>query len=186
MESAFERFRARLSELRAELAESRAEFRYRVERGRVAFEAEARARHRAARDRLSSFLARTRPLVVPTAPVSYAMILPLGFLDLAATLLQHVRFPVCGIPGVRRGAYVFVDRRQLGHLNRVCCGYANGTVAHAREVAARTEQYWCPIEHSRAPAGPRDRHPGFIAFGDAEGFRRHLEAQRSGLADEGR
>ena len=196
MVRSYERFRTRLRELRAELeeelVEGREEFRYRIERGRVVFEAEARARQRAARERLLSFLARTRPLMVLTAPVIYGMIVPLAFLDLAVTLYQHICFPVYHMPRVRRGTYVFIDRHQLGYLNGlqklncVYCGYANGVIAYAREVAARTEQYWCPIEHSRAPAGPRDRHPGFIAFGDAEGFRRHLEAQRSGLADEGR
>jgi hypothetical protein len=196
MVRSFERFRMRLRDLKAELeeelAEGREEFRYRIERGKVVFEAEARARQRAARERLLSFLARTRPLMVLTAPVIYAMIVPLAFLDLAVTLYQHVCFPVYDMPRVRRGAYVFIDRHQLGYLNGlqklncVYCGYANGVVAYAREVAARTEQYWCPIKHSRALPDPHDRYPGFVAFGDAESFRKRLEAQRAGLADDGR
>jgi hypothetical protein len=191
METAIERIRARLRELReeleTELAEGREEFRYRIERRRVVFEAEARARHRAAKERLSSFLARTRPLVVLTAPVIYVMVLPLGFLDLTVTLYQRVCFPVYRVPPVRRGAYGFLDRHQLGYLNGlqklncVYCGYANGVIAYAREVAARTEQYWCPIKHSRAPPDPHDRYPGFLPFGDAEGFRDGLETQRAGL-----
>ena len=65
MDTGPERLRARLRELRAdlesELEESRAEFRDRIERGKVMFEAEARAGHLAAKERLSGFLARTRP-----------------------------------------------------------------------------------------------------------------------------
>lgn len=186
MAQAFRRLEARWAEIRdeleAELAEGRAAFRYRVEQGRAVFEAEARARHRAARERLAQFLARTRPMVVLTAPLIYAMVLPLALLDLCVTLYQRVCFPVYGIDRVRRGGYVFLDRHQLGYLNGlqklncVYCGYANGVIAYAREVAARTELYWCPIKHSRAPPDPHQLYPRFTAFGDAEGFRAGLKA----------
>lgn len=157
----------------------------------MVFDAEARARHRAAKERLSGFLARTRPLVVLTAPVIYAMVVSLGLLDLTVTLYQRVCFPVFRVPKIRRGAYVFLDRHQLGSLdglqklNCVYCGYANGVIAYAREVAAHTEQYWCPIKHSRALPDPHSRYPGILPFGDAESFREGLEAQRAEL-DEGR
>ena len=188
---AWGRLRGRLAELRAEaeaeLAVQRDRFRYRIERGRVEFEAEARARHRAARERLTSFLARTNPAVVLTAPVIYGMIVPLLLLDLSVQLYQALCFPAYGIARVRRSDYVILDRHRLDYLNGlqklncVYCGYANGVIAFAREVAARTEQYWCPIRHSRTPPDPHGRYPDFVPYGDAEGFRAGLEPLRQGL-----
>ena len=188
---AWSRVRDRLRELRAEaeeeLAAQRARFRYRIERGRVEFETEARARHRAARERLASFLARTDPAVVLTAPVIYGMVVPLVLLDFSVRFYQAVCFPVYGIERVRRSDYVILDRHRLDYLNGLqklnClyCGYANGVIAFTREVAARTEQYWCPIRHSRTPPDPHGRYPDFLPYGDAEGFQGGLEPLRRAL-----
>jgi hypothetical protein len=48
-------------------------------------------------------------------------------------------------------------------------------IAFAREVASRTEVYWCPIKHARRVLGPHPHYQGFADFGDAEGFRKHLD-----------
>jgi hypothetical protein len=48
-------------------------------------------------------------------------------------------------------------------------------------VAARTEQYWCPIKHSRAVATPHARYHLFFDYGDAEGYRRELADLRRTL-----
>jgi len=48
----------------------------------------------------------------------------------------------------------------------------------AREIAARTEQYWCPIKHARRLYGAHDRYPAFFEHGDAEAFRQGLERLR--------
>ena len=51
-----------------------------------------------------------------------------------------------------RSDFIAIDRHQLAYLNVIekvnCayCGYANGVAAYFREVAARTEEYWCPIK----------------------------------------
>jgi hypothetical protein len=50
--------------------------------------------------------------------------------------------------------------------------------AYTREVAARTEQYWCPIKHARRLAAAHDYYPKFLDHGDAEGYRRELERMR--------
>ncbi len=194
-ENVFERLRERLSELRreaeAELAESRERLRYRVERGRVVFDAEARDAHRAAREGWARFLSRTRPLVVLTAPVIYALVVPLALLDLAVTIYQRVCFPVYGIARVRRRDHVYLDRHQLGYLNGlqklncVYCGYANGVISYVREVAARTELYWCPIKHSRLPPDPHHHYASFVAFGDPEAFQERVELLRKKLANDG-
>src|SRR6056297_1883205 len=173
-----------------ELEERRKELRYRLDRRRVVFEKDVVARHRAARIRLSSFLAKTRILVVLTAPFIYGLILPLLLLDLFVMLYQATCFPVYGIDKVRRRDFIVVDRQQLAYLNGlqklncVYCGYANGLIAWVREVAARTEQHWCPIKHARRLADTHARYSAFTDFGDADEFRTRLEALRAELERE--
>mgnify|MGYP003714603975 FL=1 len=66
-------------------------------------------------------------------------------------------------------------------LNCVYCGYANGMIAYVREIAGRTEQYWCPIKHARRSADPHDHFEAFIDYGDAETYRANLKQIRSDL-----
>lgn len=170
-----------------ELEERRKELRYRLDRRRVVFEEDVVARHRAARIRLSSFLAKTRILVVLTAPFIYGLILPLLLLDLFVMLYQATCFPVYGIDKVRRRDFIVVDRQQLAYLNGlqklncVYCGYANGLIALVREVGSRTEAYWCPIKHARRISEPHMRYRHFADFGDESIFEQRLEDLREDL-----
>ncbi len=191
LEQLASRIRELEEDLEQELAEKRRILRYRLERRRVVFEADVEARHRAARERLASFLARTRLMVVLTAPFIYALILPLALLDLFVSLYQAACFPVYGIPKVPRHSYIVIDRQQLAYLNGlqklncVYCGYANGLIAWVREVASRTEAYWCPIKHASRVAEPHLRYPGFADFGDEADFHGGLQARRAALRDAG-
>ena len=54
-----------------------------------------------------------------------------------------------------------------------------------REVASRTEVYWCPIKHARRILGPHPHYQGFADFGDAEGFREKLAQMKDGVKVEG-
>lgn len=125
-----------------------------------------------------------RPLVLLTAPMIYLGWLPFIVLDLFVTLCQAVCFPVWRIPKVKRSDYLFFDRADLPCLNAIerfnCfyCSYANGIAAYAREVATRTEQYWCPIKHARRIVAAHDRYPLFFEHGDAEAYRQGLERLR--------
>jgi hypothetical protein len=176
--------------LEAEVEEHRRVFRYRLTQGRVVFEAEVAARHRAARERLVSFLARTRLLVVLTSPVIYALIFPFALLDLCVTLYQAICFPVYGIPKVRRRDYIVIDRQHLAYLNGlqklncIYCGYGNGLISFVREVAARTEAYWCPIKHAQRVAEPHSHYVRFVDFGDERAFQQRVEEQRKALQAE--
>jgi len=78
------------AELEAELAQRRAELSVGLERGRVFFEEEILRRHRELRTHLSTYLLNARPLVVLTAPVIYAVIVPLVLLDLFVSIYQRV------------------------------------------------------------------------------------------------
>ncbi|MGZ3359996.1 MAG: hypothetical protein ACXU84_11740 [Xanthobacteraceae bacterium] len=119
------------AELEAELAQRRAELRVGLEKGRALFEEEILRRHRELRTRLSTYVLNARPSVVLTAPIIYAVIVPLVLLDLFVTVYQSVRFPVYGIPKVRRREYLIFDRHHLAYLNALeklnCayCSYAN-------------------------------------------------------------
>lgn len=106
------------------------------------------------------------------------------------TIYQWVCFPIYGIGRVRRRAYFAIDRHKLAYLNTIekvnCtfCSYANGVIAYVREVAACTEQYWCPIKHAQAIPTPHVRYHLFFDYGNAEGYRRELLALRRTLRQE--
>ena len=179
------------AELEVELARRRIELNYVVHKGKVRFEQVVIARHRAAKMDLFSFLLGSRPLMVITAPLIYSLILPFGLLDAFVTLYQAVCFRVYGVPLVRRGDYLVFDRGHLAYLNAIekfnCmyCSYANGIIGYVREVASRTEQYWCPIKHARRIIAAHDHYAAFLDYGDAEAYRRELPAVREELQKSG-
>ena len=184
----------KISELQAEvdarIARRRAELRVGLEHGRVVLEAGLLRRHRELKTALSTYLWNARPLVILTAPVIYAMIVPFMLLDLFVTIYQAVCFPIYGIPKVKRADYFAFDRGHLAYLNALeklnCayCSYANCLIAYVREIAARTEQYWCPIKHARRVTGSHERYMRFDDYGDAEGYQKRAEELRALLARE--
>lgn len=165
------------TELEEEFDRRRAAFSYTVHRRRVVFEQEVKHRHRALKQTLRSYIAEARPMVVLTAPVIYSVIIPLVVLDVFVTLYQAICFPVYRIEKARRADYISIDRRHLAYLNGleklncVYCGYGNGLLAYAREIAARTEAHWCPIKHAERMKGTHGHYPEFVDFGDAVGFK---------------
>jgi hypothetical protein len=187
-----EKIHALESELDAELAKRRAELRIGLEHGRIAFEEELLRRHRELRRKLLPYLFGANPLVVMTAPVIYAGIVPFILLDFFVSLYQAVCFPIYGIAKIKRADYLVFDRHHLAYLNALeklnCayCSYANGLIAYTREIAARTEQYWCPIKHARRVIGTHARYALFDDYGDGEGYHEQLAKLRQALAkDEG-
>lgn len=138
---------------------------------------------------LFRFLLDSRLAVALTAPIIYLGWVPFLLLDVFVTLFQTVCFPVYGIPKVRRADYLVFDRTDLPYLNIIekfnCffCSYGNGIAAYTREVAARTEQYWCPIKHARRLKAAHERYPDFFDFGDAEAYQKGLERLRKQYRD---
>ena len=183
-----EKIRALESELDAELTKRRAELRFGLEHGRVAFEEELIRRHRQLRQKLLPYLFGAHPLVMLVSPVIYAGIVPLLALDFFVSVFQTICFPIYGIAKVGRADYFVFDRHHLAYLNALeklncayCC-YANGLIAYAREIVARTEQYWCPIKHARRVIGTHARYALFDDYGDAEGYQERLAKLRKALA----
>lgn len=169
-------------ELEAEIARQSAALRYGLEHGRAVFEEEVLRRHRELQTRLTRYILNARPLVVLTAPVIYSLIVPLVLLDICVSLYQAACFPAYGIEKVKRSDYLVFDRGHLAYLNALeklnCayCSYANGLIAYVREIAGRTEAYWCPIKHAKKAIGAHEHYLDFVAFGDAEAYRRRIAA----------
>lgn len=172
------------SEIGRLLKEERILFHYTVERSRVNFEAGVQKLHKRYRINSLRYLLMAPAKHVVTAPLIYSLFFPLVFLDLVVSLYQLACFPIYGIPRVDRGRYLVLDRHRLSYLNSieklncVYCGYGTGILGYAREIAARTEQHWCPIKHARYSAGAHDRQQHFAGYGDAEGYRERLTSLR--------
>jgi hypothetical protein len=121
-------------------------------------------------------------------PIVYSLVLPFLLLDLWIQLYQASCFRLLGLARVHRRDYVAIDRHRLPYLsplqkvNCAYCGYVNGVIAFTREVAGRTEQYWCPIKHERRARVQHRRQRRFAAYGDAPGFERLLPRLRQELA----
>ena len=171
-------------ELEAEFKRKREEFHFIVEQRRVRFAEEVMRLQQQLKTGLFRYLTRAHPLNILTAPVIYSGFVPFALLDLFLWVYQTACFPIYGIPRVKRSEYLFFDRADLPYLNAIerfnCfyCAYANGLAAYTREIAARTEQYWCPIKHARRIRAAHDRYPRFFEYGDAESYRKGLERMR--------
>ncbi|MEI9804838.1 MAG: hypothetical protein WDN48_10785 [Pseudolabrys sp.] len=182
------RIRVLESELDAELAKRRAELRIGLEHGR----SRSRPNCCAAIANCGRSCCLTSsapiPLIVLTAPVIYAGIVPFLLLDLFVSVYQAVCFPIYGIPKIKRGDYLVFDRHHLAYLNALeklnCayCSYANGLIAYTREIAARTEQYWCPIKHARRMVGSHSRYAMFDDYGNGDEYQAKLAELRKALA----
>ena len=174
-------------EFEREIEEARRKLQYSIEKGKIAFEREARALHKKLRQGVVTFLWEAPVASLLVAPVIYSLIVPFALLDCWLWLYQAVCFPVYGIAKVDRSRYVFLDRGHLQYLNWIerlnCnyCGYANGLIAYVREIASRTEQYFCPIKHAHRWARPHSRYHEFLDFGDAPAYKRKLAKLRAEL-----
>lgn len=177
-------------ELRKELHEQESRLLYKIEGKRIEFEHAIREAHQQLRVGVFRWLLTVRPQNFLTAPIIYGMIVPLAFFDLCITLYQTICFPIYGIPKVRRSDYIAIDHQHLAYLNVIekfhCiyCSYGNGMIAYAREITARTEQYFCPIRHAQKILGSHARYNRFLDYGEADDFHARVEEFRTALAKE--
>lgn len=189
----------RIQELNEQIKRLEAELRQEIQRIRlqtyeirdraVHFRDEIRAEHRAQLVRVYRYLRHAKLKHLLTAPVIWLCLWPALLLDLIVTLYQAVCFPVYGIPKVKRADHIAIDRHYLGYLNVIeklnClyCSYFNGVLAYVREIAGRTEQYWCPIKHAAQLKSQHSRYGRFAEYGDAETFRREFPRLRQDFTD---
>ena len=171
-------------QLRAALHESETRIEFTIRGKRIAFEKSIHLAHRRLKRSFFYWLITDRPENFITGPIIYGMALPLALLDLFITFYQASCFPVYGIAKVKRADYIVFDRHHLGYLNLIerfhCeyCAYANGLIAYATEILARTEQYFCPIKHARKILGSHGHYARFIEYGDSADFHARLEQFR--------
>ena len=191
LDELMEKLRSVEADIETELAKRREELRFRLDNRRIVFEQEVLRIHRAIKTRALRYLIDANPLIVLSAPVIYSLLVPVVLVDLWVMAYQAICFPIYKIPKVRRRDYLVFDRHHLAYLNFIekinCayCSYSNGAIAFVREVASRTEVYWCPIKHARRVLGPHPHYQGFADFGDAEQYREKLAQMKEGVKIEG-
>lgn len=194
MNEQIRRIMAQITELEDDLhrllQEQQLELHYRIEGTKVRFEKQFQDAQRQFRVNFFKWIRRSKPRNIITAPVIYSVFIPIVILDAWVSIYQWLCFPLYRIPRVSRSRYIVVDRHNLQYLNSierlncVYCGYAGGVFAYIREVAARTEQYWCPIKHARKIVDPHRRYSRFADFGEAESYRALLQEMREALRRE--
>ena len=177
-------------ELREVLHEQRQQIGFQIEGRRVEFSQAVKETHQKLKIGLLRWLGNSRPQNILSAPFIYGMIFPFLLLDLCLAIYQSVCFRLYNIPLVQRSHYIVIDRHHLAYLNAfekfncVYCGYVNGLIAYTREIAARTEQYWCPIKHARKTLGSHERYINFIDYGNGENYHSKQLDLRRALAKE--
>jgi len=174
-------------ELELEYLKKRESFDFIIKEKRVRFAEEVARQQRRLKSGVVRYILEARLLNILTAPVIYAGFIPFIMLDLFLLTYQTICFPIYGISKVNRSEYLIFDRGDLPYLNIIekfnCfyCAYGNGLAGFAHEIAARTEQYWCPIKHARRIRAAHGRYPRFFEFGDAESYGKGLERLREEL-----
>jgi len=176
-------------ELKEEIYKAQDEFLYTVRDRKVFFSQEAREYHRKLAQKWSAYVYDSGLMIVLTIPVIWLALIPAALMDAAVCLYQLLCFPVYGIPRVKRRDYVIMDRHKLRYLNWIeklnCayCSYFNGLLGFVTEVAARTEQYWCPVRHARPLKAVHSRYRLFFGYGDAQAYRKGLAEIRKRFGD---
>jgi hypothetical protein len=176
-------------DLLLEIHKKEEEFFYRIQDKRVMFEEKIRAQHASLMKSVPRYLLDASLLNVLSSPLIWACLVPAFLLDMAVSLFQMVCFPIYGIPKVRKKDYIVHDRNYLSYLNAIerinCtyCAYFVGLIAFVQEVAARTEQYWCPVKHARKLRAMHSRYEKFIDYGDCTTYREELESIRRDFED---
>ncbi len=177
-------------ELRTALHEQEARVSFQIKGKRVEFERAIKETHLRLRMGIFRWFLDVQPQHLLCAPVIYGLIIPLVFLDICITLYQAICFPVFRIAKVRRSDYLVFDRQHLEYLNVfekfhcAYCEYTNGLIAYAGEIAARTEQYFCPIKHARKVLGSHARYARFLGYGEAADYHDKLDTFRAALVEE--
>lgn len=176
-----DKIRSLEEDLEVELAKHQAELSFKIKNRRVIFEEEVIRRHKALKTGLVKYVLHARLRNLLTAPLIYSLSIVLLLLDLTISIYQMICFPVYGIKRVKRSDYFVYDRTHLAYLNILekinCayCSYGNGLIGYVREIAARTEQYWCPIKHAERIRAAHSRYSRFLDYGDGEGYHDHQQ-----------
>ena len=189
LEMLLEKFREVERELTEEMGKKQEEFFYTIHKKKVRFKREIKLQHKKLMITALQYIRAARPMAILTMPVIWSCLIPAILMDVTVTIYQTICFPVYGIPKVRRSDYVIIDRHNLSYLNFfekincMYCSYFNGLMGYAREMAARTEQHWCPIKHARKGGNIHSRYKYFLDYGDAKRYHDETETIRRNFED---
>lgn len=189
MRELFEKMKELENEMEAELSKKQKEFFCRIDE-KIEFSEEILQEQKQNIENIFNYLVTTPPLNIVTSPFVYAVAIPAILLDIFVTLYQAVCFPIYKIAKVKRKDYIIIDRQKLHYLNIiekvhcVYCGYFNGLIAYVGEIAARTEQYLCPIKHAQKMKVMHSKYQNFFDYGDSVAYRENLTKLREALREE--
>jgi hypothetical protein len=176
-------------ELLVEIQRKEEEFYYKIKGKKILFEEEAKKYQKQFVIQVSTYIFNASFLNILTVPLIWLCLIPAIFLDIAVSLYQSICFNVYKIPKVKRSKYIIIDRNSLRYLNIiekincVYCGYFNGLISYIQEIAARTEQYWCPIKHARKLTSMHSRYHKFLEYGDCKDYQKRLKELRLDFKD---
>lgn len=176
-------------ELVREVQKKEEEMHYKILGKKVCFEEEVKKQHKILATNIYIYISNAKLSNILTVPIIWFCFFPAVFLDLVITIYHSICFPVYGIPKVKRSDYIVIDHQALRYLNAIekinCifCGYFNGLIAYVQEIAARTEQYWCPIKHGKRIVTIHSRYKKFLEYGDAVEYREKFEEIRKDFSD---
>ena len=112
-----------------------------------------------------------------TFPLIWMVLIPLIFFDFFLEIYHRICFPLYGVPTVKRSSFFKIDRHRLSYLNLwdkincMYCGYANGLLQYACQIAGDTEKYWCGIKHAKYDDFKEPEHQkDFLEYGDEKAF----------------
>jgi hypothetical protein len=120
-------------------------------------------------------------IVIPLVSI---LVIPIVLMDILTELYHRICFPLCKIPFVKRKSYIKIDRDKLQYLNLLqkiyCayCGYGNGAIEYWREIAGRTEKYWCGIQHKKQKGFIKQEHQkDFAEFNNKNDFEKKYKTK---------
>ena len=189
LQDLIEKIKTLENELSLEIQKKEEEFFYKIKGEKVYFEEAVKLQHKVLVNKIHNYIISAQLLNILTAPIVWLCLVPAVFMDVVVAVYHSICFRVYGIPRVRRDDYIVIDRHALSYLNPleklncIYCGYFNGLIAYIQEIAARTEQYWCPIKHARRIGSIHSRYRKFFAYGDAVKYRKHIEEIRKDFDD---
>jgi hypothetical protein len=177
-------------ELKNELEKEQKKIKFSIQNGHINFSADELKKQKELFTDIFTYLKETPVLFILSAPIIYSLIVPAVILDIFVFVYQQINFRIYKIAIVKRDQYIVFDRQYLAYLNTIeklnClyCSYFNGLMTYVGEVAARTEQYWCPIKHAKKIAYKHRHYDLFLPYGDAKSYHQSLQELRKRLADE--
>lgn len=113
-------------------------------------------------------------------PLIYSIVIPIILLHIIGEIYHQICFRLYGIPLVKTSEYIVIDRQELpyltfmGKLSCIYCGYVNGVIAYASEIAGRTERFFCPIKHVKKLKNPHSQYKFFMNRKDGKRYRAFL------------